>query len=346
MRRGIQRRCAWPASWVAWQCCSSSSGTRSKRLFLPRRVRRRFRLTRSFYRLTWVPCRALGRRLRPGNFRENLLSVFGPLSLLFLLATWAFILVVAFALIQWGAGSKLNVPAGLHGFAADLYYSGTTLFTLGLGDVAPRSTAARHPDRPRGRHGAGIPRADPRLPAGDGTGILSTRGEHQPARRARRLAAERCRVAQAPCGSRRVRRAGAAARRVGALVAPICSRRKISFPVLAYYRSQHDNQSWLAALTTILDTCALIIVRRRKRAHACGAADLRDRAPCRRRSLHLFWRPPYRRCATGCLRRNVANCASVAGVGLPLRDGPDVEQKLHRLRRMYEPYVSRSPSSC
>ena len=30
----------------------------------------------------------------------------------------------------------------------------------------------------------------------------------------------------------------------------------LSFAVLGYYRSQHDNQSWLAAATAILDTCA------------------------------------------------------------------------------------------
>ena len=34
---------------------------------------------------------------------------------------------------------------------------------------------------------------------------------------------------------------------------------QLSFPSLNYYRSQHDNQSWLAALTTMLDTCALVI---------------------------------------------------------------------------------------
>src|SRR5437773_1106421 len=33
----------------------------------------------------------------------------------------------------------------------------------------------------------------------------------------------------------------------------------LSYPVLSYYRSQHDNQSWLAALTAVLDTCALLI---------------------------------------------------------------------------------------
>jgi hypothetical protein len=35
----------------------------------------------------------------------------------------------------------------------------------------------------------------------------------------------------------------------------------LSYPVLAYYRSQHDRESWLAALTAILDVCALIQLR-------------------------------------------------------------------------------------
>src|SRR5262249_50131910 len=33
----------------------------------------------------------------------------------------------------------------------------------------------------------------------------------------------------------------------------------LSFPVLSYYRSQHDNQSWLAAMAAILDTCAILM---------------------------------------------------------------------------------------
>jgi hypothetical protein len=33
----------------------------------------------------------------------------------------------------------------------------------------------------------------------------------------------------------------------------------ISYPILCYYRSQHDNQSWLSALTAVLDSCALLI---------------------------------------------------------------------------------------
>jgi hypothetical protein len=34
----------------------------------------------------------------------------------------------------------------------------------------------------------------------------------------------------------------------------------LSYPMLAYYRSQHHDQSWLAALAAIMDCCALILV--------------------------------------------------------------------------------------
>jgi hypothetical protein len=33
----------------------------------------------------------------------------------------------------------------------------------------------------------------------------------------------------------------------------------ISYPVLMYYRSHYDNQSWIAAITAVLDTCALVL---------------------------------------------------------------------------------------
>ena len=32
----------------------------------------------------------------------------------------------------------------------------------------------------------------------------------------------------------------------------------LSYPFLAYFRSHHENQSWLGALTTVLDTSALV----------------------------------------------------------------------------------------
>ena len=33
----------------------------------------------------------------------------------------------------------------------------------------------------------------------------------------------------------------------------------LAYPILAYFRSQHVNQNWLAAMCTVLDTCAFTI---------------------------------------------------------------------------------------
>ncbi|HLQ11565.1 MAG TPA: hypothetical protein VK134_08170, partial [Ktedonobacteraceae bacterium] len=71
-------------------------------IVLPRRVSRRFRLSRFFYMVTWRAWSAIARKMRPGNRREYYLSYFGPLSLILLLIVWAAILVLAVALLQWG----------------------------------------------------------------------------------------------------------------------------------------------------------------------------------------------------------------------------------------------------
>ncbi|HWC65183.1 MAG TPA: potassium channel family protein, partial [Thermoanaerobaculia bacterium] len=106
-------------------------------IVLPRRVTRRFRLTRLFYASTWRPWAAAARRLPAGKPRQALLSAFGPLSLLMLVGCWALGLIFGFALLHT---ATRTAPGGA---AMDLYMSGTTFFTLGLGDVAPHTAAAR-----------------------------------------------------------------------------------------------------------------------------------------------------------------------------------------------------------
>src|SRR5437870_9184695 len=110
-------------------------------IVLPRRVTRRLRPARMFYRMTWRVWSAVPRRMRPGGRRETFLSFYGPLSLLVLLAAWAASLVTAFAMVQAGIGTRLNVEG--HAFLDHLYLSGETFFTLGLGDVTPMSRAGR-----------------------------------------------------------------------------------------------------------------------------------------------------------------------------------------------------------
>ena len=112
-------------------------------IVLPRRVTRRFRLTRGFYRATWRPWKWLALKIRKRRRRDALLSIYGPLSLIFLLIFWAVGLLFGFALLHYGFGSQLKGDAYGRSLWTDLYLSGTTLFTLGLGDVVPASTAGR-----------------------------------------------------------------------------------------------------------------------------------------------------------------------------------------------------------
>src|SRR5262245_17164966 len=112
-------------------------------IVLPRRVTRRFRFTRFFYRGTWLPWSWIARQIPAGKWRDGYLSVYGPLSLLLLLILWALSLIFSFALLQWSFGSGISAPEHNPNFLTDLYVSGTTFFTLGLGDVAPTTQTAR-----------------------------------------------------------------------------------------------------------------------------------------------------------------------------------------------------------
>src|SRR5262249_5012663 len=112
-------------------------------VILPRRVRRHLRLATAVYRLTWAPWSALARRIHTEGRRESFLSVFGPLSLLLLLAIWALGLVFGFATLQWSLGSQFRAPEGQPNFGTDLYFSGITFFTVGFGDVAPTTAWER-----------------------------------------------------------------------------------------------------------------------------------------------------------------------------------------------------------
>src|SRR5437879_2158195 len=70
--------------------------------------------------------------------------IYGPVSLVLLLVLWAAGLVTAFGLLQYANGSAMHAAGNeAPGLATDLYLSGTTFFTLGLGDVAPQGSFAR-----------------------------------------------------------------------------------------------------------------------------------------------------------------------------------------------------------
>src|SRR6266851_10528024 len=105
-------------------------------MILPRRVRHAYRLSRLFYRTAWFLWKALEKLFPAGRWRYAFLSIFGPLSLFALMIVWAAGLITGFALLHWSLGTALSFPPGTdNGFTTYLYFSGTTFFTLGYGDV-------------------------------------------------------------------------------------------------------------------------------------------------------------------------------------------------------------------
>ncbi len=226
-------------------------------IVLPRRVTRRFRLVRAFYRATWIPWSALARHIRSGNRRESFLSVYGPLSMLMLFSFWAVGMIFGFALLQWGMGSSLTLKSGGESFCVDLYMSGTTFFTLGLGDVLPITWEARF---------LAV------VEAGIGLGFLAMAITYLPvlyeafSRREQNISILDARAGSPPSAGELIKRHLDSNNLTG-LVEYLRSweistaelmESHLSYPVLCYYRSQHSNESWLAALATILDASALL----------------------------------------------------------------------------------------
>ena len=309
-------------------------------IVLPRRVSRRFRLSRMFYTSTWMLWSLIGRKMRPGNRREFYLSYYGPASLLLILVVWALVLVLSFALIQWGLSLPLNVPEKDATFGTYFYMSGTTFVTLGLGDITPMSGMARF-----------LVFAE----AGFGFGLLALIIGYVPviyqafSRREINISLLDAR-AGSPSSATELLRRSFRDRKIDEFIQFMrewerwCAElleSHLSYPVLTYYRSQHERQSWLAALTTILDTCALLIVG----FEDISAPTIRNTFAIARHAAvdlaQIYGTPPMNPRLSRLSHDDFVKMHdALAEVGLELRHGEDAEQRLYDIRRMYEPFVN------
>ncbi len=113
----------------------------------------------------------------------------------------------------------------------------------------------------------------------------------------------------------------------------------LSYPILAYFRSQHDNQSWLAALTAILDTCALAMTGVEG---ACQRQAQLTFAMARHAVVDLSivfrTRPDESQPDRLPPEKLAALRAALVAAGVPLQ-ADQVDQRLTELRRLYEPYI-------
>jgi len=311
---------------------------------LPRRVLRNFRLTAYFYRRTWIPWRRAASHIKTVSRQQNFLGYFGPLSLILLLAFWASGLILGFGLIQYGIGGHEQLGGETLTFGKILYHSGETFFTLGYGDIIPTSGASR---------------ALSVFEAGMGFAFLGVAIGYIPvvyssfSRREIQISMLDARAGSPPSAAELL------VRLAGRLEDPASTQSvldgvlrdwerwaaellesQISYPVLSFFRSQHSNQSWLGALTTMLDVTSLVLTGI-EGVHP-GQAKLTF-AMARHAAVDLAQVVNARYDADYPDRLPAAEYEglrdALASTELKLRSDDYGRDKLTKLRSMYEPYV-------
>ena len=290
-------------------------------------------VTRLFYRASWAPYAAVARLIRSERRRENYLGLYGPISLLLLLSLWACTVIVAFAMLQWAAG--LRVDGAGSSFANAAYFSAASFFTLGSGEPANLSSKYLMV-----------------LEAGTGFSFLGLVIGYLPvlyqsfSSRELGILLLDARAGSPPSAAELLLRRGCDPEKLEQRLADWeewaldLLQTHLSYPMLAYYRSLHANQSWLAALTVVTDVSALVAVsvdgdlrRQAQFTFAAGrhalvhTASVFHRRPCRPQTERLPAADFSRLC----------NCLSTGRA--PVQLDCVAAAELAKLREMYEPYA-------
>jgi hypothetical protein len=301
-------------------------------IILPRRVSG-VRFSKIFYRVSWKPWAAVARRMPLGERREAFLGVYGPLTLLLLLILWGILLIAGFALLLWAANYDWRLSAFEH-----LYASATNFTTLGLGDFTPHTDLARFVTV---------------VEAGTGFGFLAVVISYLPilyqsfSRRETLISMLDEWAGSPPSAGDLFRRAvqyeaidelRTLLNRWEEWTAELLESH-LSYQVLSYFRSQHENESWLAALTAILDLSAVWQAARAegntwaaRRVYAIGRHALGDLSQVLQAAPRFDM--PDR--LTDSDMQAIADQLAQAGIAV---DFPSFRDRLVKLRKGYEPYA-------
>ncbi len=307
---------------------------------LPRRIKRNFfRVSSRFYRKTWGLWTGVARHIKSPNRREGFLAYFGPLSLFPLLGFWALGLIFGFACVQYGLGEHVSLGNEKITFSKVLYLSGETFFTLGYGDITPNNAVAR---------------ALAVMEAGMGFAFLGVVIGYLPviynsfAAREVEISLLDARAGSPPSAAEFLGRLGCCPdqrvldeifRDWERWCADLLSSH-ISYPVLLFFRSQHSNQSWLSAVTVMLDVTSLVMTGV-KGIHPDQAKLTFAMARHAVVDLSQVVNAEYSPHDLGRLA-----AADLAGLrselterGVTLSTGADTPNRLEELRALYEPYL-------
>jgi hypothetical protein len=222
----------------------------------PRPVAGRLRISRYATRLLWAVSRGLAGRTSHPRRREALLGSFGPAIVLVYLAIWLLLLLFGYGLIVNALAAQIRPhPAGL---MTSVYVAGTSLFTIGFGDYVGMTTVARLLTLVSAATGLGVL-------AVVVTFLFSLYGAFQ--RREVAVVTLEASAGAPPSGVTLLETYAAAGivdelpalfQRWQEAAAEILDSH-LAYPVLAYFRSSHDNDSWVSSLGAVMDATTLVL---------------------------------------------------------------------------------------
>jgi Ion channel len=298
---------------------------------VPRPTPGTYRFARYVVRGSWGLVRAMGRGRSDRN-RDLLFGIFGPAAALLLLVVWLATLILGYGLVLFSVRDQLSpIPTTL---GTTIYFAASSVLTLGDGDIVANGAFARFVVIVSAATGLGVV-------ALVVTFLFSLYGSYQ---RREIEVIELQAVAGAPPSSVALLETYARLGLVDRLPdfflawqhwsAEVLDSH-VAYPLLGFFRSSHDNLSWISALGSVLDAASLVLTT--VRGIPRGQAEL-----ARRVGSHLvedLSNLGFRSGAPVDLDREAfdAACERLAAAGFELEPADEAWPRFEAARAMYAP---------
>ncbi|HEV7180861.1 MAG TPA: potassium channel family protein [Candidatus Baltobacteraceae bacterium] len=302
-------------------------------VIVPRAVGRRLRFSYLEWRLGWLVWPKLSRLFYPddGDARENFLALFAPLALVLMLVLWALVAILGFGCVFWAFRTHIHpVPTT---FWEAVYFAGTSFVTVGFGDFVGTTGITRMVSVLAGACGFGVVSVTTAY-------LFAIFGFFQAREAFVVTIGARAGLPPSGVGLLAVAKYAniesdlAIVMRDGQAWTAMLMESHLAYPTLAYFRSSHDDESWVGTLGTLLDAAALMMTALRE---PTGQAQIMYNIG--RHATHdlaRYFAVPHIACGAGVSQAEFARaCDRLRSAGLSVRDAQASWHEFSALRATY-----------